>query len=171
VTILSPSLSVPLQALVTTGKVRHVGRDYRSGDLAGYRLAFVATSDPRVSTAVAREGAERAVWLNAADEPTRCDFILPAVLRRGGLMVAVSTGGASPALTRAIREELEAYFTEDYAALTEVVAEVRRTLRESEHFPDGDAWRSALDATLRRLVAEGHRDEAKAYLLGRLGAA
>ena len=104
------------------------------------------------------------------DDTARCDFILPAVVRRVELVVAVSTGGASPALTRAIREDLEAYFTEDYAALAEVVAEVRRELRQRARVPDGAAWRRALDADLRRLVAEGKREEAKAHLLERLGA-
>ena len=170
VTIVGPSLSAPLAALVRGGKVRHVAREYAPGDLAGYRFAFVATDDREVNAAVACEGDERGVLVNAVDDPARCDFILPAVVRRGELVVAVSTGGASPALTRAIREDLEAYFTEDYAALAEVVAEVRRELRQRARVPDGAAWRRALDADLRRLVAEGKREEAKAHLLERLGA-
>ncbi len=170
VTIVGPSLSAPLEALASAGKVRHVGRDYAPGDLAGYQFAFIATGDHAVNSGAAREGRERGVWVNAVDDPARCDFILPAVIRRGQLVVAVATGGASPALTRAVREELEAYFTEDYAALTDVVAEVRRELRARAPAPDGAAWRKALDADFRRLVADGKREEAKAHLLERLGA-
>ena len=148
-----------------------MGRDYAPGDLAGYQLAFVATDDREVSSAVAREGQARGVWVNAADDPARCDFILPAIVRRGALVVAVSTGGASPALTRAIRDELEAYFSADYTALADIVAEVRQELKGGERAPDAEGWRRALDADLRRLVAEGRREEAKAHLLERLGAA
>ena len=170
VTIVGPSLSAPLEALAKAGEVRHVGRDYAPGDLAGHQLAFLATGDRDVNAAAAREGRERGVWVNAVDDPARCDFILPAVVRRGQLLVAVATGGTSPALTRAIREELETYFTEEYAALADIVAEVRRELRQRAAAPDGAAWRKALDADFRRLVADGKREEAKAHLLERLGA-
>ena len=170
VTIISPALSAPLAALARAGKVRHVAREYAPGDLAGYQFAFIATGDRKVNASAAREGRERGVWVNAVDDPARCDFILPAVIRRGQLVVAVATGGASPTLTRAIRDELETYFTEEYAALADIVAEVRRELRQRAPAPDGAAWRKALDADFRRLVADGKREEAKAHLLERLGA-
>ncbi len=171
VTVVSPVLGPRLAAWAREGQIRHVEREYGLGDLAGFELAFAATADGRVNAAVACEGRAAGVWVNAADDPAHCDFILPSVLRRGDLMVAVTTGGASPALARAIREELEAYFTGDYAALAEVVAEVRRELRRGAHGPTAEAWQRALRGDLRRLIAEGRRDEAKAHLLQRLGAA
>lgn len=170
VMVVSPLLTERLNAWAREGKICHVGRAYRTGDLDGHQLAFVATDDGEVSTAVAREGQERGVWVNAADDLAHCDFILPSVLRRGELVVAVATGGASPALSRAIREELETYFTEDYAVLAEVVAEVRRELRERARVPGPEAWRRALDQDFRRLIAEGRREEAKARLSWRLRA-
>src|SRR3970282_2152618 len=100
VTIVGPSLSAPLEALAKAGEVRHVGRDYAPGDLAGYQFAFVATGDRKVNAAAAREGRGRGVWVNAADDPARCDFILPAVIRRGQLAVGGAPGAARPALTR-----------------------------------------------------------------------
>ena len=170
VTVLSPALSPRLEALAREGRISHSARAYAPGDLAGYELAFVATDNAGANAAVAREGRERGVWVNAADDPANCDFILPAVLRRGELVVAVATGGASPALSRAIRDELEAYFTEAYAELSRIVAEVRRELRESGRVPDAETWRAALDGDLRSLIAEGRREEAKARLLWRLRA-
>lgn len=168
VTVISPTLSDRLEAWKTEGRIRHLRRDYGPGDLAGSQLAFVATDDGDVNAAVAREGRERGVWVNAADDPAHCDFILPSVLRRGPLAVAVATGGSSPALSRAVREELEAYFTPDYTVLAEIAAEVRRDLKERGRTLDGQAWRQALDGDLRRLIAEGRRDEAKARLFWRL---
>lgn len=170
VTVISPELTARLEGLAREGRIRHIVRPYSHGDLAGSELAFVATDDGEVNAAVAREGQERGVWVNAADDPAHCDFILPSVLRRGELVVAVATGGSSPALSRAIREELEAYFTEDYAVLAGVVAEVRRELRQHARVPDAETWRRALDGDLRRLIAEGRREEAKARLLWRLRA-
>src|SRR5438132_1234499 len=138
---------------------------------AGQALVFVATDDGAVNAEVASEGRRGGVWVNAADDPEHCDFILPSVLRRGTLTVAVSTGGTSPALARAIREELETYFTDDYRVLARLADEARRALRGSGATADADVWRRALDPALRRLIAEGREDEARARLLGRLRAA
>jgi siroheme synthase-like protein len=133
-------------------------------------LVFVATDDGAVTAEVASEGRRGGVWVNAADDPEHCDFILPSVLRRDTLTVAVSTGGTSPALARAIREELETYFTDAYRVLARLAGEARRELRESGATADADAWRRALDPALRRLIAEGREGEARARLLGRLRA-
>ena len=168
-TVVSPTLTPRLQALAHAGRLRHVGREYRAGDLAGQQLAFVATDDGAVNAVVAAEAHARSVWLNAADDPPHCSFILPSVLRRGALQVAVATGGASPALSRAIREELEGYFTEEYGALAALAAEVRQELAGAPSRPGAMAWGQALAPDLRQLLADGQRDEAKARLLARLG--
>ncbi len=168
VTVIAPDLTKRLSAWVRQRAIRHVARQYRSGDLAGQRLAFIAVDATAVSAKVAREGRERGIWVNSADDPARCDFILPGVVRRGLLVVAVSSGGSSPALTRAIREELEGYFTKDYAGLARVTAAARQELRRRGERATADAWNRALDGDLRRLVAEGRERQAKARLLQRL---
>ena len=169
VTVISPSLTKSLESLANEENIRHLARDYREGDLADYQLAFAVTGDDGVNAAVAREGRERGVWVNAADDPAHCDFILPSVLRRGELVVAVATGGSSPALSRVIREELESYFSEDYATLAAIAAEVRRELKDRSVNPKAEDWRQALGNGLRQLIAAGKQGEAKAYLLKRLG--
>ena len=168
VTVVSPAVTPPLAAWARAGRIGHVARCYAPGDLDGQALAFVAVGDGTVAAAVAAEGRRRGVWVNAADDPARCDFILPSVLRRGRLTVAVSTGGASPALARAIREDLEARFPDDYAPLLELVAEVRREMRAASARVPLTAWRRALDPELRRLVADGDRVAARAWLQARL---
>lgn len=170
VTIVSPSLTPPLEQWVGEGTVRHVQRVYRSGDLAGYRLAFAATGNSAVNAAVYQEGLERGVWVNAVDDPTHCDFILPGVVRRGHLIAAMATGGKSPALTRAIRDELDAYFSADYALLSEVAAEVRQRLRAAGRRATAERWGRALtDDGFRRLVREGRREQAISRLVEQLG--
>jgi siroheme synthase-like protein len=154
VTMVSQEITPTLEEWVVAGRVSWVARPYRGGDLAGFFLAYAATGDQAVSEAVAREGRERGVWVNAADDPERCDFTLPSVLRRGRLVVAVSTGGASPALARAVRERLESQFGEQHAELVERVASLRRELRQAGHSPDAQAWREALALELDRLSAD-----------------
>lgn len=164
VTVVSPAVTARLQAWAADGRLRHLSREYRAPDLEGHQVAFVATDDPGVSGAVADEGRARGIWVNAADEPARCDFILPSIIRRGRLVVAVSTGGASPAAARAIREELEAYLTEEHAMLVELAADVRRDFRRRGVSADPSRWRGALDGQLRRLVADKRYRQARRRL-------
>jgi len=169
VTVISPRLTRTLAALAAEGRIDHEAREYRDGDLDGADLAFVATDAGEVNAAVAREARARGVWINAADDPARCTFILPALVRRGDLTVAVATGGSSPALARAIREELETYLTDDYATLASIAAEARREVRAAGRPVTADAWRRALGPEVRRLIVERGRDDAKQRLLELLG--
>ncbi len=171
VTVVAPRVTLRLAALAAEERLRHVPREYRDGDVVGHDLVFVAVGDEAVGRAVGDEARARGAWVNVADDPARCDFILPSVLRRGDLLVAVTTGGTSPALARAVRERLEGVVTEEYAGLAALVADVRRELRASAASPDAVAWSRALDDDLRRLVRDGRSDEARRRLRQRLGAA
>jgi precorrin-2 dehydrogenase/sirohydrochlorin ferrochelatase len=165
VTVVSPALHSGLEALVAAGKLRHIDREYRPGDVEGYTLAFVGTDDRSANEAVAREGKERGVWVNAVDDPPNCDFIMPGVVSRGGLIIAVSTSGGSPAMARKMREEMEAFLTEDWVLMLELAAEVRRELRDRDVTVDPEVWNAALDAEVKRLLGDGRRVEAKERLL------
>ena len=164
VTVVSPIVTERLAAWAADGRITHVARPYRADDLAGRQLAFTATDDLEVTAAVSADGRTRGVWVNAADDPAHCDFILPGVVRRGRLAVAVSTGGASPAAARAIREELEGYLTTAHATLVELAAEARADLRRRGTSAPPERWRGALDARLRRLVAQRRYREARVRL-------
>lgn len=169
VTIVSPSLTPALLRLATDAPLRWRPREYAAGDAAGFTLVMVATDDRAVNAAVAAECRKRGIWVNCADDPERCDFILPSVLRRGAVTVAVSTGGRSPTLARLLREDLDALLPLDVAPLTEVVADVRRALGEAGVSLGAERWRQALDGELRSLVAAGRASEARARLRDRLG--
>src|SRR5438128_7175806 len=169
VTVISPRMTRPLAALAAEGRIDHEPRGYREGDLAGTDLVFVATDAGEVNAAVAREARERGLWINAADDPAHCTFILPALVRRGDLTVAVATGGTSPALARAVREELEAYLTAEYATLAAIAAEARREVRAAGRVVTAEAWRRALGPEVRRLIVERGRDAAKRRMLELLG--
>lgn len=169
VTVVSPELTPGLAALKKEGRLQHVARAYREGDLAAYELAVVATDDGAVNAGVAREGRTRGVWVNAVDDPPNCDFILPSIIRRGDVVIAVSTGGASPALARRLREDLEAFLEEDSASLAGLLQDVRQDLRARGIAVDTETWQGAIDGRLRALLAQGRESEARAYLLRSLG--
>jgi siroheme synthase-like protein len=171
VTVVSPTLTPALGDLLASGRIRHEPRPYQEGDLQGYEVCMVATDDGAVNATVAAEGKRRGVWVNAADDPANCDFILPSVVRQGEVVVAASTGGASPALARRLREELTDFLSEDYAALAELLNEVRQDLRRRKISVDAETWQTAMDGRFRALLAQRRPEEARERLLGRLGVA
>nr|ANA08065.1 siroheme synthase [uncultured bacterium 5G4] len=169
VTVVAPSLTANLRQLRDEGRVKTIEREYQDGDLKGYELCMVATDDGAVNTTVAAEGKRLGVWVNASDDTPNCDFILPSVVRQGSIVLAASTGGGSPALARRLREELTDFLAEDYAPLAELLAAIRTDLRRRNLSPDSEVWAKAIDARFRALVAQRRPDEARTYLLERLG--
>jgi precorrin-2 dehydrogenase/sirohydrochlorin ferrochelatase len=165
VTVVSPELHPTLAQLAQEGKIRHLARPYMPGDLRGYALAFVATDDRSINAQVAQEGRKLGVWVNAVDDPANCDFIMPAVVRKGGITVAISTGGGSPAMARKLREELERFLSDELASMLELAAQVRQHLREKGIFVDAETWNRALDRELLELLKRGLREEARTRLL------
>lgn len=171
VTVVSPELNERLQALRDEGRIMHIKRVYEPGDLEGYELAFVATDDRSENQKVWQEGRERHIWVNAVDDVPNCDFIMPGIVRKGDLIVAISTSGTSPAMARKAREDIEAFLTDEDAALLDLAAEVRRELREQGIITlpacnrcvrnGNDVWNAALDGEVKRLLKEQKRDEAK----------
>ena len=129
VTVVSPVLAPAVLDIARDGRLRWWPREYAKGDVTGFALVMVATADEAVNALVAAEARERSIWVNCADDPARCDFILPSVLRRGELQIAVSTGGRSPALAREIRRRLEGLFGPEYAELVRRVGADRRRAR------------------------------------------
>ena len=103
-------------------------RRYEPGDLEGVRLVVTATGDAEVD-AVAADATAAGIWVNAADQPADCSFILPAIARNGPLSIAVSTGGSSPALARRLRDRASALLTDDVVALAGDLAARRAACR------------------------------------------
>jgi precorrin-2 dehydrogenase/sirohydrochlorin ferrochelatase len=134
VTVVSPALSPALVALSERGEIRCIRRSYIHGDLSGAVLAYIAIKDAAMAQAAAEEAREAGIPVNVADRPKLCSFITPSVVKRGDLQIAISTGGASPALSRLLREELEARFGPEYAALVKLLGGARRYLQR--HQPD-----------------------------------
>ncbi len=171
VTIISPALSAELAAIAARGAVRHLARPYRRGDLSGFALVYAATDDAALQRELAAEAGPLEIPINVADVPELCSFIAPAVIRRGELQIAISTGGASPALAAQLREELESRFGPEYARLLEILRAVRRWLAATE--PDRAArahkLRALAGSRLRECLASGDDSAAAAILREQLG--
>lgn len=110
VCVISPQVTDSLKRLIRRSlskKIRWIRRPFRASDVRGMTLVFAATNDPQVNRQVARICRRRRQWVNVADQPKEGTFIVPSSVRRGGLTLAVSTGGTDPALARQIRIDLE----------------------------------------------------------------
>lgn len=139
-------------------------RPYRPGDLAGYWLVVAATDDPRVNAAVYGEGERSHVWVNGADDPEHCSFTLPSVLRRGALVVSVSTSGRSPALSSWLRRRLESEIGPEYEVLLELLSSEREVLQAEGRSTERLDWAKALDSDLLGLIRSGNVSSAREHL-------
>ncbi len=131
VTVVAPVVTTGLAALAAARRIIHRPRRFETRDVRDAALVIAATGSTAVDGAVTAAARRRRVLVNVVDRPAECDFIFPSVLRRGGLQIAVSTGGRSPALAREIRQALEAVVPEDYAEFVERVARARASARRS----------------------------------------
>ncbi len=125
VTVVSPEVTGLVARWSDAGRITLERRPYHHGDLHTARLAYAATSDPGVNLEVRAEARAEGIWLNAIDQPDLCDFITPAIVRRGNLTIAISTNGRCPALSKQIREELEQRFGPEFAEQVERLGEQR----------------------------------------------
>jgi precorrin-2 dehydrogenase/sirohydrochlorin ferrochelatase len=131
VTVVSPELTAALAALAETHEIMHHLRPYRHGDLAGAAVAYAATGDDAVHAEVAAEAAVAGVWLNVVDRAHLSSFIAPAVATRGPVSVAISTGGASPALARHLREKVEEAIGPEYGLAATILGKLRPLVQEA----------------------------------------
>jgi siroheme synthase-like protein len=160
VTVVAPSIDPSLAGR----PVRFERRPYDRGEAAGYRLVIAATGDPAVDAAVSEDADAAGVWVNVADDPQRCTFTLPAVARRGDLLVAVSTGGGSPAMAAWLRDRIASELGEEYEVLLRLLSEARMTIRRSGRSTEDVDWISVLDSHMLDLIRAGDVGKAREHL-------
>jgi uroporphyrin-III C-methyltransferase / precorrin-2 dehydrogenase / sirohydrochlorin ferrochelatase len=168
VTVIDPSPTAFLEKLAGEGRVTLVRRSYRQGDLKGAFVAIAATDDNSANAEVFREAEQEGVLLNAVDDSRYCHFSVPSVVRRGDLLLTLSTGGKSPALAKSLRKKLSHQFGEEYGVLVDLLAEVReQALPERKvGFDEWAArWERALKPDLIDLVRQGRHRELKDFVM------
>lgn len=166
--VVAPTASPLIQQAAAAGSVQWVQRAYSDGDLAGAAVAFAATNDRALNATVAGEARWRNIPVLAVDDVPNCDFIAPAIVRRGDVIVAISTGGRSPAFARWLRERLDAAIPSHWGYFLTVAAEARQRLRTLGQSATPDRWQEALDAEAEQLAATGQHQQAVERVLAHL---
>ena len=168
--VVSPDATDGIRRFVADGSVRWEQRKYRPGDLEGAFIAIAATNVREVNRRIFDEANERGVMLNAVDDPPNCSFIAPAIVQRGPVTLAISTGGVSPALARKLRESLQASDDLAWADLSGVMAATRACLREMGMLTsvDPELWQRCITPQLLAMAQEGREGEAVEVLLAGL---
>ena len=128
VTVIADALSPELETLKARGEIAHIDGQYAAEHIASAFIVIGATDSRKVNEQIFRDARARHVLVNIVDEPERCDFILPSIVERGDLAVAVSTGGKSPALAKRLRRELEQIFGTEYEIYLNIMGQIRETV-------------------------------------------
>jgi precorrin-2 dehydrogenase/sirohydrochlorin ferrochelatase len=123
--VVSPEALPEIRQLAQDGKIEWSARSHKKADMAGVRLVIAATSDAVLQKKIAQEARRRGIWVNVVDTPALCDFIAPAVLGRGDIQIAISTGGAAPTLAKYLRRKLESIIGPEYEEFVKVVQKLR----------------------------------------------
>ena len=134
--IIAPVASSEIQDLARNGRVTWTQTEFAPEHLQGASLVIAATGNPAVNDAVYRAAQQHGVLCNSVDEPERCDFYYPALVRRGDLQIAISTAGKSPALAQRIRKELEEQFDSSYISWLNWLGTVRELFFKREIDPE-----------------------------------
>jgi len=168
VTVVSPQLAPALQQLVDAGSIIHRKANFEPADLEGVALVIAATNDQAVNRQISALAQARAIPVNVVDNPELCSFIMPSIIDRSPVQIAVSTGGASPVLARLLRARLESVIPAAYGRLAQLVESFRDAVKA--RFKDVNArrnfWEKVLQGEIAEMVFAG-KDECTAGRPGR----
>ena len=136
VTVISPDAAEKLLELAGNGSIRWEKRSYLASDLDGMFLVIGATDDEELNRQISADAEQLNMLCNIADRPEVCNFILPAIVNRGDLVISISTSGKSPAFAKKLRKELEKQFGEEYAEFLRLMGAIRKKLLRKKHQPE-----------------------------------
>ena len=172
ITVVSPTATTRLLAYARRGRVRYLARAFRPADLRGAWLVYAATDDQRINESVYRTASRLRIFTNVVDQKPLCSFIAPAIVKRGDLVIAISTGGMSPAVAKRLRRELTAYVGADYARMLKLLGGLREAAKS--RLPSSQARKRYFDRLVGgrvfKLVRAGKTSAARREALALLGA-
>lgn len=172
VRVVAPRVTARLRALAARGRIVLVERSYRKGDLGRAALAFAATDSEDVQRRVAADARRQRIPLNVVDVPHRCDFTVPAVLRKGRVVITVSTEGAAPYISALVKRLIDAKLGRDQVRLFDALVTARRMLVAMKRKGSGINVERSLDALSRKrlmaLAAAGDTKGLRRYVLARV---
>ena len=175
VTVISPETTPAIEELAQSGKIKLKKRTYRQSDLNDVFLVIGATDDQEMNRRISSDAGRLNLLCNIADRPEICNFILPSIVNRGDLTIAISTAGQSPAMAKTLRKKLERQFGTEYGDLLRLMGAIRKKLLRTNHEPEvhkplfeqliqndllgliRDQRTKDIDILLRQVLGEGYR--------------
>jgi uroporphyrin-III C-methyltransferase/precorrin-2 dehydrogenase/sirohydrochlorin ferrochelatase len=166
VTVVAPALCEELAKLRDKGGIQHDAREFDGHDVHDRVLVIAATDDEGVNRRVSELATSRRIPVNVVDTPGLCTFIVPSIVDRSPVQVAISTGGASPVLARLLRARIESFIPSAYGRLASLVDEYRHKVKERFAEPDQRRyfWESVLQGRVAELLFAGRFDAARTAL-------
>lgn len=152
--VVAPTALPEIAALARDGKITWSKRSYRTSDLKNISLVIAATDNKRLQQQISKESRARQIWSNVVDVPPLCDFIAPAIVRRGNIQIAISTGGAAPALAKYLRKRLEQSVGPELEAFVTMAQELRPSILKLDKEKRMALWEC--------IVSDGFFEEIKA---------
>jgi siroheme synthase-like protein len=163
VRVIAPSVTEEVEAYGTDARVEIVRRAFRDGDLAGAAVVVAATDDRATNERVSRGARDLGIPVNVVDDVELSTFIAPSIVRRGDLLIAISTGGVHPALAVRLRERFEREFGDEYARYLQLIDHLKGSVQVQGTQRDrAEAWYRVVDSDVFELVRAGRLDEARA---------
>ena len=171
VTVVSPDPTSQLTRLASEESITLKTRAYRSDDLSGMFLVIGATDDETLNLQISKDAERAHILCNIVDRPEVCNFILPSIVRRGDLVITISTSGKSPALAKNLRQKLETQFGREYADFLLLMGAIRQKLLNQAHEPEVHKalFNQLIDSDLIQLMQAGKTAEINSLLYKILG--
>ncbi len=157
VVVVAKTLTPGLETLKKEGRINHIDADYDKAVIDHAFLVIGATDRDDVNAKISRDGREKGILVNIVDDPDKCDFVLPSLLKQGDLLIAISTGGKSPALAKKLREEMEQIFGTEYQTLLQVLGQLREKLVVKGRSPDEN--RRSFEAVVHSDILQHIKDK------------
>ena len=171
VTVVSPDPTPELTKLASEGSVTLKKRAYRKDDLTGMFLVIGATDVETLNRQISKDAERAHILCNIADRPEICNFILPSIVRRGDLVITISTSGKSPALAKHLRQKIETQFGREYDDFLLLMGAIRQKLLSQAHEPEAHKalFNQLIDSDLIQLMQAGKTEEINSLLYKILG--
>jgi len=171
VTVVSPDPTSQLTRLASAESITLKRRAYQSDDLTGMFLVIGATDDESLNRQISNDAERVHILCNIADRPEVCNFILPSIVRRGDLVITISTSGKSPALAKHLRQKMETQFGREYADFLLLMGAIRQKLLSQAHEPEAHKalFNQLIDSDLIQLMQAGKTEEINSLLYKVLG--
>ena len=166
VRVISRELTDKLKQLVESGDIRHVGEKFEDKHLEGIFLVIAATDDEGLNHRISEKAQERGLLINAVDQPPDCNFIVPSIVKRGDLILAISTSGKSPALAKKLRKKMEGSFGNEYETILNLMGCLRTEVLKMglSHNENGRIFKEIVDSDLFEALKRKDLDRMKSTL-------